>query len=255
MSVFGSYARYYDLLYRDKDYLAEVDFVASLLQQHAPHGQDILELGCGTGSHASLLAARGLSLHGVDMSEEMLVVARARSQNLPAQVCDRLSFSQGNARDCRIGREFDAVLSLFHVVSYQTTNEQLRAMFETVALHLKAGGVFIFDYWYGPTVLTQRPSVRVKRIESEEIRVTRIAEPVIHANESCVDVNYHVYIEDRVTLSVEQLHETHRMRYLFATEIEMLARAAGLEVLQSCEWLSGKQPSFDTWGVCSVLRK
>ena len=185
----------------------------------------------------------------------MLLAAFDRSLNLPHELRDRLSFSQGNARNCRIGREFDSVLSLFHVVSYQTTNEQLHAMFETAALHLKAGGVFIFDYWYGPTVLSERPSVRVKRIASKEIGVTRIAEPIILVTDSCVDVNYHVYIEDLVTHEVDQLHETHRMRYLFATEIKMLARTAGLEVMESCEWLSGRQPGLNTWGVCYVLRK
>lgn len=99
------------------------------------------------------------------------------------------------------------------------------------------------DHQYGP----------VSASSPKEIRATRIAEPVIHANESCVDVNYQVYIEDCVTHAVEQLHETHRMRYLFATEIEMLARASGLEVLESREWLSGKKPGFDT-GACAPRR-
>ncbi|WP_341999478.1 hypothetical protein [Chlorogloeopsis sp. ULAP02] len=66
MSVFGNYARYYDLLYRDKDYVGEALFIRRLIQNHAPEAQDILELGCGTGNHAVLLAKEGYKVHGVE---------------------------------------------------------------------------------------------------------------------------------------------------------------------------------------------
>lgn len=255
MSVFGTYAHYYDLLYKDKDYTAEARFIIDLLKTHAPGARRLLEMGCGTGGHAGLLAAEGYALHGVDLSEDMLARARAQAETLPEEMRRRLSFSQGNARTCRIGESFDAVLSLFHVVSYQSTNDDLRAMFENVALHLNPGGVFIFDYWYGPAVLTDRPAVRVKRMESAEIQVTRLAEPVMDPTHNCVDVNYQVLIRDKASQAVEETRETHRMRYLFSTEIDMLARAAGLSVVHSMEWLTGRSPGFDTWGVCSVLTR
>ncbi|MFM6580781.1 MAG: class I SAM-dependent DNA methyltransferase, partial [Dolichospermum sp.] len=72
MTVFGNYSRYYDLLYQDKDYLAEAKFIHDLIQTHAPSAKTILELGCGTGRHAELLANYGYQIHGVDRSLEML---------------------------------------------------------------------------------------------------------------------------------------------------------------------------------------
>jgi SAM-dependent methyltransferase len=253
--VFGAYAQYYDLLYKDKDYASEAAFIESLLRQHAPEARSVLELGCGTGTHAILLAAQGYSIHGIDLSEEMLEVARQRTSALPIELSQQLSFSQGNVRDCEFEQKFDAVLSLFHVVSYQATNDDLHAMFHNVARHLKPGGVFLFDYWFGPAVLTDRPAVRIKRMASDAIRVTRLAEPVIDVMASCVDVNYQVLVHDKATHAVTELTETHRMRYLFQTEIEMLARAAGFNVQSSGEWLTGRPPGVDTWGVYSVLRK
>lgn len=255
MTVFGSYARYYDLLYQDKDYSGESAFVAGLIRKHLPAAAEVLELGCGTGAHACLLAAEGFSLHAVDLSAQMLERGRSRLNKLDPACRQRLSFDQGDARNYRTERRFDVVISLFHVVSYQTSNDDLRAMFETVARHLKPGGIFIFDYWFAPAVLTQKPAVRIRRIESDEIQVTRIAEPNMHATESCVDVNYEVFIRDKATDSTVTLRETHRMRYLLPTEIDLLARGAGLKLLEACEWLTGKQPGFDTWGVCSVLGK
>ena len=72
MSVFDGYARYYDLLYRDKDYAAEARHVHDIIQRHSPGAHSILELGCGTGAHAIHLATMGYAIHGVDRSHEML---------------------------------------------------------------------------------------------------------------------------------------------------------------------------------------
>lgn len=255
MSVFGQYARYYDLLYRDKDYKGETGFIADLLKQHAPEAKTVAELGCGTGLHAALLAEKGYAVHGVDFSDAMLDAARARAAALPLAIGSKLSFSGGDVCAVQLGAQFDAVLSLFHVVSYQTSNARLLQMFANAAAHLKPGGIFLFDYWYGPAVLTQRPTTRIKRMESDAIAVTRLAESDLHINESVVDVNYQVFIRDKKNQQVEELRETHNMRYLFASDIDFLARASGFTSVTACEWLTGKAPGPETWGVCSVLRK
>ncbi len=253
--IFGAYAQYYDLLYKDKNYSSEVDFIEQILNQHAPSATDMLELGCGTGAHAMLLAEKGYRIHGIDISEEMLEVARRRAAELSAERQRQLSFSQGNARNYQVDRQFDAVLSLFHVVSYQSTNIDLYSMFKNVALHIKPGGIFIFDYWYGPAVLTDRPATRIKRMSSDIVNITRLAEPKMDVQTSCVDVNYQVMVYNKKTQAMTEFVETHRMRYLFLTEIDMLAKMAGLTLLTSGEWLTGRQPSKNTWGVYSVLRK
>jgi hypothetical protein len=61
-------------------------------------------------------------------------------------------------------------------------------------------------------VLYERPTIRVKRLENEEIQVTRIAEPILHPNDNIVDVKYHVFVKDKQHNNVEELQETHRMR-------------------------------------------
>ncbi|MDJ0795479.1 MAG: class I SAM-dependent methyltransferase [Calothrix sp. MO_167.B12] len=254
MSVFGNYARYYDLLYRDKDYVGEAQFIHRLIQTHAPQAQNILELGCGTGNHAVLLAKEGYQLHGVDISEEMLVKAGDRLSQLPPELADRLEFTHGDIREVRVNQTFDVILSLFHVISYQTTKEDLLAAFKTVKEHLKPGGIFIFDVWYGPAVLSDKPSVRVKRLEDEEILVTRIAEPVMYANENCVDVNYHIFVKDKNSGAVNELRETHTMRYLFNSEIELFLNQQQMLIIEFQEWLTNQQPGFNTWGVYFIVR-
>jgi hypothetical protein len=96
--------------------------------------------------------------------------------------------------------------------------------------------------------------VRVKRLEDEQIQVTRIAEPVMHSAENIVDVNYQMFIVNKADNTIEELHETHRMRYLFDHEIDSLLAQQGLKLLDRFEWPSGKKPGFDTWGVCYVVQ-
>jgi SAM-dependent methyltransferase len=249
MKVFDAYAKYYDLLYKDKDYTSEVEYIRRLMSRFSNNVKTILELGCGTGKHASLLAQRGYEVTGVDQSETMLEAARSRGEGLSVK------FVNGDVRDVQLNTSFDVVLSLFHVVSYLINSNDLDSAFKNAAKHLNRGGIFIFDVWYLPAVLSFKPEVRIKRLEDDRSIITRIAEPCIHMEENVVDVNYEILIENKETHCLDRLKETHRMRYLSSPEIAYFAKNAGLEILHSEEWISGKKPGADTWGVCFVCRK
>lgn len=251
-SVFSDYAHYYDLLYRDKNYNEEADYITGLIQKFYPSARSILELGSGTGKHAVLLAEKGFNIYGIERSEEMLNRAKAidEGKNLGSE---ELTFSKGDIREVRVNKRFDVVLSLFHVISYQTTNKDVKAAFETARYHLNAGGVFIFDVWYGPAVLTEQPEVRIKRMEDDKIEVTRLAEPVLHPNENLVEVNYHVFIRDRESGHVKELKEVHKMRYFFKPEIELISDHAEFKLIHTEEWLTKADIHNTTWGVCFVL--
>ena len=73
--VFDAYSNYYDLLYRDKDSVAEVEYICNLLCRFNICGSDILEFGSGTGKHGCLLAERGYSVTGIERSPEMVALA------------------------------------------------------------------------------------------------------------------------------------------------------------------------------------
>ena len=169
--LFEAYSRYYDLLYTDKDYIGEVDYVAATLAGNGITRGSLLEFGSGTGKHGRLLAAKGFEVVGIERSPEMLAIA-INSSNPPLTPgadfnnhtrAGSFACQVGDIRSVRVGRTFDAVLALFHVVSYQTTNDDVRAVFASAADHLPKGGLFLFDVWHGPAVLTQRPAVRVKQ--------------------------------------------------------------------------------------------
>lgn len=252
--VFDVYARYYDLLYRDKDYASETAYVIAQLHKYCPSGTRILELGCGTGIHAEFLAREGFNVHGLDQSAEMLAKAEARRAALPADVAARLRFSQGDARNVRTGETYDAAISLFHVMSYHNRNADLKAAFATAAAHLGSGGVFLFDYWYGPAVLQQKPETREKHLADDVIDVLRLAEPVMRLTENIVDVNYSVTIKTKATNEMRHVEETHSMRYLFLPEIPLLAGETDWEECTSAAWMKDTAPTAEDWAGFSVMR-
>ncbi len=250
MSVFNEYARYYDLLYRDKDYTGEAEYVHGLIQAHVPGARNILNIGCGSGRHDRCLVAYGYTVTGVDMSEEMLAAAKEAAMETAA-----LEYVLGDARTVRLNRQFDAVISLFHVMSYQVTNADLKAAFATAAAHLKPGGLFLFDCWYGPGVLSDRPTNRLKELEDDIISVKRIAEPVLHPNENVVDVNYRVSISNKFTGDTKEIRETHWMRYLFMPEILEYLEQCGLQRCFFRKWMEDDAPNDTTWYLCCGAAK
>lgn len=254
MSVFTGSARYYDAFYNEKDYSAEVDYVCALLRKHARNANSVLDLGCGTGRHARVMAERGFDVVGVDRSAQMLSRAQALRNSAPAQVRDRLRFHECDIGTLRLGAKFDAVMALFHVMSYQTSNEALAAAIRTARAHLNGEGIFLFDCWYGPGVLSDPPTTRLRRIDDGTRRILRIAESDLLIDENVVEVNYQFIATDSATGAWEEFRETHRMRYFFRPDMFLLLENEGLQPLACLAWMKDEPPGENAWNVIFIAR-
>lgn len=243
------YAKYYDLLYKDKDYMGETEYIDKLVKKFNSNSKLILDLGCGTGKHAELLSYNGYIVYGVDASQEMLKIAEQRSIGKEGS----LKFINSKIQNLEIDNKFDVITALFHVLSYQTSNEDLLKSFEVVKKHLKKNGIFIFDFWYGPAVLTEMPEIRVKRLEDESVKIIRIAEPFIHYDKNTVDVNYTLLITDKQTNETTELHEQHKMRYFFDPELELLCKMFEFKILSKYKWLTFENPDSKSWNVVWII--
>lgn len=255
MSVFAGYARYYDLLYQDKNYAEETRYVVSSLEQYAPGVRTLLELGCGTGAYTECFLKAGIAVDGLDLSPEMIRCASTRLTALPGPLRDAARVMVGDAREVALGKTYDAVVALFHVLSYQRSNQDVRAFLQAAAAHLEPGGVALFDFWYGPAVLSERPSVRVKRCAGPSLRLMRVAEPVMKTTENLVEVNYELVVKDLTAGTTEILAEQHVMRYFFLPELEDFLAAAGLKLVSARQWLADTAPAEQSWNVCVIARK
>ena len=249
------YANAYDALYQDKDYEAECDFLERIFACYAqfpqfPH-HTILDLGCGTGGHALPLAARGYTVTGVDRSESMLAEARRKAI---AQRAICYSFTQADIRGLDLGDTFDIVIAMFAVVSYQTTDKDLMAAFQTARRHLEPGGLFVFDCWYGPAVLAQKPTDRFKTVEQGTESITRCTKPTLDISRHTVRVDYKVVcLEDDCIL--DETAESHLMRFLFPKEIEHYLSETGFKLLKLCPFMELNREATDhDWNIAVVSR-
>lgn len=239
--VFGEpYAAVYDALYRDKDYTAECELIRDVFAVHARQPiRSILDLGCGSGNHLQPLKAMGFDVEGVDRSMGMLVRAREKV-DVPLHCSD--------IRDCLLGRRFDAVLMMFAVLGYQIENQDVQQALRTVRRHLDSGGLFLFDCWYGPAVLHEKPSNRVKHIETAQGPLQRTASTTLDVRRQTCDVTFQIHRNGQ-----ETFEERHPVRFFFPREIELLLESAGLRLLHLGafpDW--PREPSVTDWNVLGI---
>ncbi len=242
---FNLYSKYYNLFYRSKDYNAEAIYISKCIKRYSPNAKTILEFGSGTGTHGLILQKMGYNIYGIERSNQM--VLEASLSGYPCEQADITNFE--------IDRKFDAVVSLFHVISYINHNDELEKVFRNAAKHLNSKGLFVFDIWYSPAVYNQKPETRIKKVENEEISVVRMAEPEIYINKNVVDVSYTILVKDKNNDKWIEFKEKHPMRHFSIPEIDLLATFTGFELLKAEEFLTGNQPSENTWGVNFILKK
>ncbi len=243
---FSKYARYYDLLYRDKDYASEVNYINRLLEDFDNENKSILEFGSGTGIHGSTLSSNERFVQGIEISGDMA-----------SQVVETENFkvALGDIGTTTFDHKFGTVISLFHVISYLTTREKQLQVFVNANRHLEVDGHFIFDVWYTPAVLHQIPALRVKRMADENVEVIRLAEPKIFEESKNVEVNYTIFIREKPSTNFEVVSESHLMHHFDQREVSSLAEGSGFELINFHEFLTGNSASEDTWGVTFVLKK
>lgn len=141
MNAYFDLAQSYDRLTNDVDYPAVVDFYKEILNREGLHPRTAVDLACGTGSVAALLAAEGMEVTAIDMSPEMLCMAaqKAQEQDLSIQfVCQKL-------QNLKLPRGVDlavcALDSLNYILSPSDCQEAIRRIYRI----LNPGGCFIFD--------------------------------------------------------------------------------------------------------------
>ena len=252
MSFDKTYSDLYDFIYSDKNYAAESKYIAELLLQYGvPIGAKVLEVGTGTGKHSEHLQASTYQFQilGIEPSKYMVAKAQARGVK-----CIQSNVQQALPKIA--SESFDACIALFHVVSYLTSLSDLKKVFSEISRVLKPNGIFIFDVWHKPAVLEQGMERRVKELSTPEgLEIFRIARPKINVQDSLASVQYDTFYQLLPNGPFHKVVENHLLRFFTIDEIETQIIDSGLEMVHSCEFLTGDRPSINTWSVTHILRK
>ncbi len=244
------YANVYDCLYQGKDYKKECDFLEKIFKKHGKSVKTILDLGCGTGGHALILAKRGYKVTGIDRSEDMLKNARANAKMAGLKI----NYCRSSIQALELNRKFDAVIAMFAVMGYQVGNEDMALACKNAKAHLKRGGSFIFDAWNGPAVLTDPPAQAAKDLKDGDKRVIRLTMPDVDIIAHTVDVNFQVIVLENDKI-VSETKETHKMRFLFPQEMKYYLQVAGFTEIQFMPFLKpDKKLSAGDWNMTVIAK-
>lgn len=138
MASYETFAKIYDEVMDDSQYENWLVFTQKMLSQTT---QRILELACGTGVLSILLADKGYDVTGLDLSTEMVKLAKERGQAANSSA----TFVEGDMLELSEETLFDAVTCYSDSLCYMKDEEALAQVFEGVYLSLKETGTFIFD--------------------------------------------------------------------------------------------------------------
>lgn len=141
MDAYHNLAFSYDRLTNDVDYQATVDFYWQILEEEGLFPETAVDLACGTGSVALILAKKGLQVTAVDMSEEMLCVASQKAQELsnpPQFICQKL-------QQLYLPKGVDLAVCALDSLDYITDPADCEEAIRRVYKVLNPGGCFVFD--------------------------------------------------------------------------------------------------------------
>ncbi|MFL5786403.1 MAG: class I SAM-dependent DNA methyltransferase [Bacteriovoracaceae bacterium] len=238
--TFRSYATFYDRIYSSRAHDRITEETVRLLAKHGVMSGSLLDLGCGTGTHASLFEKKGFAYKGADRSEQMIGIARTKLPKKDAFIVS--SFAELN-----LEKKYDAIISMFHVLSYQTDDQSVSDFFSCLHRHMHSHSVAIVDFWSGPAVKADGPHVSQRTFKDEEGEFRKSVVPLASSAFPIFDLE--MRIEELSPASGHpEIREIHSMRCFFADELEKFAQKSGLHIVE-------KDIRDNDWNGWIVLRQ
>jgi 2-polyprenyl-3-methyl-5-hydroxy-6-metoxy-1,4-benzoquinol methylase len=255
VDMFDNYADIYDIIYQDKDYFAETQFISELINKsfyNTTNQIRVLDLACGTGLHAIELSKMGYEVDASDISVKMVNSAmETAALNKLNITFHRESFQTAD----QIGKTFDVVISLFSSINYLISCKDLLKSLKNIHGLLANDGILIFDFWNGNAVIEDFASARVKRSHKGTKNILRYSENTIDRLKQIVNIKFFFLLFDNNKIENE-FTENHTCRYYFIREMEDFLEISGFKVINQCPFLSPNKPiSYNDWNITFVAKK
>jgi SAM-dependent methyltransferase len=226
-AAFVTTAHYYDRIYSFKDYAGEVSELLSIIDRDLhTGGRRLLDVACGTGLHLQYLKAH-FEAEGLDVSPELLEIARERNPELTFHCDDMRSFS--------LDARYDVITCLFSSIGYMTTLSDLRRAIARMADHLVPGGILFVEPWFTPDMWKPN-SVHALFIDEPELKIARINTSLTEGCLSIFDLHHLIGTPE----GTEHIVEHHGLGLYTVDEMTEAFEAALLEVRFDPKGLTGR---------------
>jgi len=239
MSQYGGYeddpfvAELYDLIpgYTGR---GDVDFYLHFCREA---GGPVLELGCGTGRVLIPIAREGHQITGLDLSEFMLDICRAKMQKEPEEVRQKIELVQGNMTEFDLNKSYSLAIIPFRPFQHLIKASDHLACLKAIFRHLKPGGRFILDIFNpGLEILSRHPQREahedIPEFELPDGRKLRRTTQVtaIDRAEQYMDIEFTYYLT-MADGTGKLIIQTFPFRYLFRYEVEHLLARCGFKII------------------------
>lgn len=141
MEPYSGFAGVYDKLMEDVPYDKWIENINSILSEEGLKPKTVLELACGTGTLCVKISEMGYNVTGIDISEEMLTIAKNKS----LMKRQKIEFLNQDISDFQVTKKFDLIISLCDGINYIVDKMDIENLFERVYENLNDDGIFIFD--------------------------------------------------------------------------------------------------------------
>ncbi len=255
------FAALYDTFYKTRDVADESRRATELLELSGASDPcpQVLDFGCGTGSHALAFRAQGLRATGFDISPAMIERARAK---LAPDDADSVRFETGMFSDlcARMnGHRFDGAVSMFNVFNCMDSPGMMLEQLRLIAGTLAAGARFLAEVWNGVAVFADEPRPDVRRCfhgENGAREVVRITLPKLNRINQVCELRYRVLTLDRVSMSFDEFESIHRLRFLTPVQYRQLFELAGLTIVDEFpKGQPGTPVTEHDWHISYLVRR
>lgn len=212
------FADYYDKITSHKDYVAEVDTLAKLIATKAGPSAKVLDVGCGTGHHARLMAERGFDVTAVDISADMIRIATAQPSRVTFRCVDVAKLDS---------RGFEFAYSLFNVVNCLDSLDALTAMFSAINDRLADGAGFVVETWNPIAVIAAPPEVVERTYEADGETIVRRVTPKSDFLHQRLQLHYAIGVFEPASTLKKSFSIVHELVLFTPLEVEFCLRRAG----------------------------
>ncbi|MHA1910533.1 MAG: class I SAM-dependent DNA methyltransferase [Candidatus Kariarchaeaceae archaeon] len=223
--VYSKFASYYDAIYDEIcSYEKDVELFLKIANIHLPEKPtSVIDLGCGTGKHLEIFDKEGLEIAGIDLSEEMIVIAKQRFKEKGKNIY----LISGNMKDLAIDQTFDLSTSFFGSYGYLIDEKEVITFFKKIKE--KEIKLLIFEFWQTTQVNDNFKSWVKVRLD-EERELIRISQSFFDEEKSVLRIDFEFFIISSNEV-VDRFTEVHFIKTYTFESITKLITEGGCKIL------------------------
>ena len=256
MDIYSGFAEVYDLFMDDVPYPAWADRVVALLKKEGIADGLVLDLGCGTGTLTRLLAERGYDMIGIDLSADMLDLARRADSSAEAMgeaVAEpSVLYLQQDMRSFELYGTVRAIVCACDSINYILKEDELRRVFQLVNNYLDPGGIFLFDC---NTPYKYEQLLGENTFAENRAQGSFIWENYYDPETGINQYDLTLYVREPAGEGYRRYEETHLQRVYTVAKLKELLAASGLAFVAAFDGYEDHGPTDESERVLILARE